>query len=70
MNTRLEHRNDRPLTASRVLDEVCSHPVITGMVVVGVAATLGAFLHYGPSPRKRRRSLFERIDASLRSLFD
>jgi len=70
MNTRLDHWNDRPLTASRVVDEVCRHPVITGVVVLGVATALGALLHYGPPPRKRRRSLFERIGGSLRALFD
>jgi len=70
MNKNIDRRNERPLTASRVVDEVCRHPVITGAVVVGVAVTLGALLHYGPTPRTRRRSLFERIDASLRSLFD
>ena len=69
MNTGLERRNGRALTPSRVVDEVCRHPVITGAAVVGVAVVLGALLHYGPEPRKRR-SLFERINASLRSLFD
>ncbi|MBS64255.1 hypothetical protein T5B8_05528 [Salinisphaera sp. T5B8] len=69
MDTGLERRNGRPLTASRVVDEVCRHPVITGAAVVGTAVVLGALLHYGPAPR-RRRSLFDRVRASLRSLFD
>lgn len=69
MNTGLENRHGRPLTASRVVEEVCRHPVITGAVVVGTAVVLGALLHYGPEPRQRR-SLLERIRASLRSLFD
>ncbi|MES1925861.1 hypothetical protein [Salinisphaera sp. T31B1] len=69
MNTRLDHRTDRPLTAQRALDEVCRHPLITGVAVVGVALTLGALFHYGP-PTRGRRSLYERIRHSLRSLFD
>lgn len=66
-----DRRGNRPVTLSRALDEVCAHPVITGVAVVGVAVTLAALLHYGPSVRTHRGpSLFERIADSLRSLFD
>lgn len=70
MNTGFDRRHDQPLSASRVIDEVCRHPVITGVAVVGVAVTLGALLHYGPAPRRRQRSLFERLRASMRSLIN
>ena len=69
MSTGLERRHHRPMTASRVVDEVCRHPVITGAAVVGTAVVLGALFHYGPRPGKRR-SLIERMNDSLRSLFD
>lgn len=69
MNTGFDRRHDQPLSASRVIDEVCRHPVITGVAVVGAAVTLGALLHYGPV-RRRQRSLFERLGASMRSLIN
>lgn len=66
MNMRSNRYDDSPLTASRVLDEVCSHPVITGAVVIGAALTLGALLRYGP-PVRKRRTMRERMHRSLRS---
>lgn len=69
MNMRFNRYEDSPLTASRVLDEICSHPAITGVVVVGAALTLGALLRYGP-PMRRRRTMRERMRRSLRASMD
>ncbi|GAB3677916.1 hypothetical protein GCM10028792_18890 [Salinisphaera aquimarina] len=67
----LDRRDKRPLSMSRVLDEVYQHPVVTGVAVVGIALTLGALLHYGPPIGTRsRHSLFERIRRSVQSLTD
>ncbi|MDA3921827.1 MAG: hypothetical protein PF501_14280 [Salinisphaera sp.] len=71
MSSNLDRRRERPLTVSRAIDEVCAHPVITGVAVVGVAVTLSALLYYGPTETGfRRPSLFERLRRAFGSLLD
>jgi|GEM_PF-1981768 hypothetical protein len=66
MNMRFNRYEDSPLTASRVLDEICSHPAITGVVVRGADTRRIAALR----PAHAQAAHNTRTHASLVARFD